>query len=1073
MSNKGYSDDPRGNIIQIPMSGNSKSTTERGKYWENDFGKEFPISHIDDNGKEATITVGVPHLDYQIVTHMRNQQMNGESTLISNKNIIIATLTFVDGIANGPCTLYDEDGVLFFEGYFVNGYRQGRGKEYDSEGRLVNQGLYEKGKRLYEMSEMSGYWKEYDENTILQCVYRKDSDGNNNGVCFYYENGVVSRLTEWNNGKETPYNGYFRLYDEPNYKWIEGEFKNGIRNGYSKEYDRYGKIQFDGYCENGKQLNMVRLSEMDGYWLEYDEGNHLKSICKKDNEGRYEDICYFYEENKLIRISKWHEGIETPFSGYFKIYDEPQKTWIDGFYVEGKILKLYPMKEMNGYWKELDENDTLIHICEIDENGKYNGICYYFENGKMKEISRWEEGKEESFNGYFKYYDEDNGKWMEGYYENGKQLNMVRLSEMNGYWLEYDDNDNLKSICKKDNEGRYEDICYFYEENKLIRISKWHEGIETSTNGHCVFYNQPYKIWFEGNFENGLREGHGKEYTTYRNVSFEGQYKSGNKRIKMSEKKNYWKEVDDNGTIVRICQIDKNGKYDGLSYLYNNGQILRVSHWKEGKEIEVSKVFYGNRMTEFKDGVKQYEGEFINSLDSNYCRNGEGEEYDTDGKSLIYKGTIKNGKRSGRGKLFENKKLVYDGKWVKGFKIANFYSYMALAFTFMILIATGCFLLFNGYVGAIVTGIFITATCYYFNFYLGLFFTGLFIVMNCYFINIYAGIIASLILVTIVLACYHWLLGTIPISVCLVVLCYYINTHAGIFASGLLLIYVIFIICKFNDWGMDIVGFSALITIFFCIIMCLVVELKKYEALIHAIIIATGLLLLCIYIVIAYYCDLSISIFVFVTLIIVISCGIASIVAELERGRFMIHILIMAIGLLLIIISLAITCFLDCIFEFFICTGSIIGLCISIILMLQLNEHSSIKYYLIYSIGLTVLLLVSICNPAFIMESAFFIIATLCICTIISLSINVKEIPNLKYAIMFVAALLIIDVAGLFGEDAWVIVGVIVVCIYLILTYIFALIDFQIVRTITYWILGIIGAIIVAGIVLAIIAAIL
>ena len=84
------------------------------------------------------------------------------------------------------------------------------------------------------------------------------------------------------------------------------------------------------------------------------------------------------------------------------------------------------MEEMNGYWKELDENDTLIHICEIDENGKYNGICYYFENGKMKEISRWEEGKEESFNGYFKYYDEDNGKWMEGYYENGKQLNMVR-----------------------------------------------------------------------------------------------------------------------------------------------------------------------------------------------------------------------------------------------------------------------------------------------------------------------------------------------------------------------------------------------------------------------------------------------------------------------------------------------------------------------------------------------------------------------------------------------------------------------------------------------------------------------
>ena len=579
---------------------------------------------------------------------------------------------------------------------------------------------------------------------------------------------------------------------------------------------------------------------------------------------------------------------------------------------------------------------------------------------------------------------------------------------MNGYWLEYDEGNHLKSICKKDNEGRYEDICYFYEENKLIRISKWHEGIETSTNGHCVFYNQPYKIWFEGNFENGLREGHGKEYTTYRNVSFEGQYKSGNKRIKMSEKKNYWKEVDDNGTIVRICQIDKNGKYDGISYLYNNGQILRVSHWKDGKEIEVSKVFYGNRMTEYKDGVKQYEGEFINSVDSNYCRNGEGEEYDTDGKSLIYKGTIKNGKRSGRGKLFENKKLVYDGKWVKGFKIANFYSYMALAFALMILIATGCFILFNGYVGAIVTGIFITATCYYFNFYLGLFFTGLFIVMNCYFIHLYAGIIASVILVTIVLACYHWLLALLPISVCLVVLCYYINTHAGIFASGLLLIYVIFIICKFNDWGMDIVGFSALITIFICIIMCLVVGLKQNVLVKYFLVFAIGLLLICVGIVYYYYSNQN---------------------------------------------TMALWCSI----------GLIIGLCIIITMIFLLKHITFMKYILIYTIGLYVIyigciIFVSADNLYYIVPTVGF---SLCICTLVVLSIHVKDIPNLKYAMAFVAGLLIISMSGFCAdEDSLEIVGGtagLTFVVYIILTYIFALIDFQIVWTITYWILKIVG----------------
>ena len=37
--------------------------------------------------------------------------MAGESTLISDKKNIIATLTFVDGYANGFCTLYDVHGV--------------------------------------------------------------------------------------------------------------------------------------------------------------------------------------------------------------------------------------------------------------------------------------------------------------------------------------------------------------------------------------------------------------------------------------------------------------------------------------------------------------------------------------------------------------------------------------------------------------------------------------------------------------------------------------------------------------------------------------------------------------------------------------------------------------------------------------------------------------------------------------------------------------------------------------------------------------------------------------------------
>ena len=369
--------------ISISMEETERIVEERGKCWEFDFSKQFPIAHIDVLDGKAIAAIGAPHLNYQIWTHLKKQKMDGESTLISEKKIIIATLTFVDGIANGSCIIYDVHGHKFFKGNMVNGYRQGRGKEYDEKGNLVYEGCFDEGKRLVRMAEMSGYWKKYDDSNQLISVCRKDSNGENDGLCYYYDNnGEISKLSEWHGGNETPYNGYIKIYDEPHSKWIEG------------------------YYENGRFLNMVRLSEMDGYWLEYDEGNHLKSICKKDRNGRYEGICYYYENDIMMRISEWHEGREQKYVGYIKLYDKPHNQWIEGYYNEGQIMRLFPMRRMTGYWKEMDENNNLIHICEIDKHGKHSGICYNFENDVLKGISRWEEGIERIFNGYFKYYDE-------------------------------------------------------------------------------------------------------------------------------------------------------------------------------------------------------------------------------------------------------------------------------------------------------------------------------------------------------------------------------------------------------------------------------------------------------------------------------------------------------------------------------------------------------------------------------------------------------------------------------------------------------------------------------------------
>ena len=133
MSNIQPSFEQENGSILIPMHTSQPANEERGKCWERDFSEEFPISSVDNKDNEATIIIGAPHLDYKITTHLKDQKMDGESKLLSDKDVLVAKLTFVDGIANGPCTLYDENGALFFEGSFVNGYRQGKGKEYEND----------------------------------------------------------------------------------------------------------------------------------------------------------------------------------------------------------------------------------------------------------------------------------------------------------------------------------------------------------------------------------------------------------------------------------------------------------------------------------------------------------------------------------------------------------------------------------------------------------------------------------------------------------------------------------------------------------------------------------------------------------------------------------------------------------------------------------------------------------------------------------------------------------------------------------------------------------------------------
>ena len=189
--------------------------------------------------------------------------------------------------------------------------------------------------------------------------------------------------------------------------------------------------------------------------------------------------------------------------------------------------------------------------------------------------------------------------------------------------------------------------------------------------GECKLYYDSGELYFEGNLEDGYRQGLGKEYDKNGNVIFEGYFEKGcrgNHCERMDGMEGYWKELDGNGNVISICKRNENGMNEGLCYYFESGSLDRVSIWENNEEISIVYRFQNGKMIEYKDGVKCFEGYYEGSIEKGFSRK-YGEEYDNEGKNVIYEGEFLNGKRYGLGTSYIEKsnEIEYDGEWVKGF----------------------------------------------------------------------------------------------------------------------------------------------------------------------------------------------------------------------------------------------------------------------------------------------------------------------------------------------------------------------------------------------------------------------
>ena len=214
---------------------------------------------------------------------------------------------------------------------------------------------------------------------------------------------------------------------------------------------------------------------------------------------------------------------------------------------------------------------------------------------------------------------------------------------------------NLKVV-----NGRKEGKCEVYNSNStLYAILMYHND---RLYGICEFYdngNLKEKVSYINDIEEGwgCDVENGKENKWY-------LYRNGEKYSELIELENGMREerLLKNGEIISICSYNENHEKNGNGYLFNNNHISSVVEFEDNKMKRTIKQFEGKEMSIFDDNGKiVYQGDYLDSMDNDYPREGKGKEY-KDGE-IVYDGHYHLNDREGKGKSYMNGKIEFDGKW--------------------------------------------------------------------------------------------------------------------------------------------------------------------------------------------------------------------------------------------------------------------------------------------------------------------------------------------------------------------------------------------------------------------------
>jgi len=384
---------------------------------------------------------------------------------------------------------------------YLNDKKEGQGFYYDNKGRIENIIRYKGGKK-------HGLSRWFNADSLIQTLYKYHND-------FLIDREFINQYNDQNLKQGL----WKKLYDNDNIM-LEENYKNGVLNGYYREYSKRGQLLVSKFYENGNEVKRVDSDEI-----------KIEIINKYNDNGKIIASGGFIKNTPVGIHRKYTENrsiINTTE------YNNSGQLLSDGITDE--------KGQKDEHWKFYFRTGELRSEGNFINNVRQGVWKFYFPNGQLEQTGTFRNGKEDGLWTWF--YDDGSLRREENYYRGLED----------GASVEYEKNGSI--IAQGDYiEGLKEGMWYY------------HVGDHTEKGAFKA--GEKDGIW-EYFYLNGNKKFSGAYIQGYANKKHRYYYEDGKIKeeqfYEMGRKERSWRKYDELGNITMTTTYlnDKIVKINGI-----------------------------------------------------------------------------------------------------------------------------------------------------------------------------------------------------------------------------------------------------------------------------------------------------------------------------------------------------------------------------------------------------------------------------------------------------------------------------------------------------------------------------